>query len=306
MAAVRKFGLSLLLPGVLCVLYGLGGVGAAHAQTPAALQTMIVSLMPQYDDPRLLIVFDVEMDQPGQGYIAIPDAVELHSAEARLDDGSYQAIEAKFEGASDGRFITFTSPTRTARVSFYQDVITREAAHVLDFTLPAQRDALSLLAWRVVFPLGATDIAMDPEMLNTGDVHYGMPGYLRETGGLPARTPAVQQVRWTRASSSPSIAREVTTDTTTETNAAVSEGVPTPTVSSPSANVGTDILAETTGRIVRGETDITQAREAAKTQSDWFSTFRANPIVWGAVAVFIVGLLLVLDGIRKRVTRKPL
>lgn len=314
MTVAGKIGRSLILVGALCVLLlGVWGNGSvAQAQSTVAVQTMTVSLLPQYDDPRLLIIFEADLAEPGQGYIAIPDAVELQGAEARQDDGSYQSIEARFEGASDGRFITFTSPTRSVRLAFYQDVITRDSAHVLDFTLPSQRDALTTLKWRVVFPLGSSDISSEPAMTSIGDVHYGMPGFERDAGALAARTPAVQQVRWSRASNSPSFAREVPTTNATgsETESADTdlENEATSTRSSVTANVGTDILAETTGRIVRGETDLARATEAAQSrtqESDWFTTFRSNPIVWGALAVFVLGLLLVLDGIRKRVKRKP-
>ncbi len=291
---------SLLFLAALCIVVTVGGnASIAHAQTPSALQTMTVSLLPQYDDPRLLIIFEAELDQPGQGAIAIPDAVELHSAEAQQEDGSYQPIEAKFEGATDGRVITFTSPTRAVRLSFYQDVITRDTNHTLDFIMPAQRDTLTSLKWRAVFPLGASTLATDPVMTAIGDVHYGMAGFERDAGALAARTPATQQMNWQRASNSPSFAREVNVSAANE-NTAI-EASPTRTAPSISANVSADTLAEATGRMVRGEAVVPEAEEA-----NWFTPFRDNPIVWGALAVFVVGLPLVLDGIRKRITRKPL
>ncbi len=260
-------------------------IPSTHAQNTATLQTLTVSLLPQYDDPRLMIVFEAELNQEGSAAIAIPPAVELVAAEARAADGTYTPIEARFEGASDGRFIAFTSPTPSVRLVLYQDVIPMQPERDLTFTLPAQRDDLTTLTWRVVFPLGAKEIGTDPEMGTIGAVHYGMEGFERDAGALPADTPATQRLAWLRASNAPSFARAIATPATpAESSSAL------PSLPAPLEKAARSIAGVSTGEPV--STD------------GWTGVFRRTPALWGGAAVFVLGLLLVVDGVAKRVRVK--
>lgn len=259
-------------------------IPSAHAQNTATLQTLTVSLLPQYDDPRLMIVFEAELNQAGRGAIAIPTAVELTGADAKAADGTYTPIEATFEGASDGRFITFTSPTPSVRLVFYQDVIPPQPERDLTFTLPAQRDPLTTLKWRVVFPLGAKEIVTTPEMGSIGAVHYGMEGFERDAGTLPADTVATQRLAWVRQSNAPSFAQAIAT--------------PPPATEADSASVLPSLPAplEKAARSIAGV-----PAEEPIVADGWLGILRRNPALWGGAAVFVLGLLLVVDGVAKRV-----
>lgn len=188
---------------LVCLLLLLG-IGQASAQQAARVERLTVSLLPQYDDPRLLIIYEATLDAPGSAVLAVPPAVELHAAAYLAEDGRLREMEATFEGASDGRFIRFTTPARTARLEFYQDVIPRQAARRVDFTLPAQREALDTLRWIVVFPLDATDLATEPAMTEAGQNHFGMVEFTRDAGSLPASQSAQQRFSWARESNEPS------------------------------------------------------------------------------------------------------
>lgn len=276
-----------ILNTLLIFLLATGFTSADHAQSTATLQSLTVSLLPQYDDPRLMIVFEADLNQAGTGAIAIPTAVELTGADAKAADGTYTPIEAAFEGASDGRFITFTSPTPSVRLVFYQDVIPPQPERDLTFTLPAQRDDLTLLQWRVVFPLGAKEMLTEPEMGSIGAVHYGMEGFERDAGALPADTPATQRLAWVRQSNAPSFAQAIAT--------------PAPATEPDSASVLPSLPAplEKAARSIAGV-----PAEAPIPADGWLGILRRNPALWGGAAVFVLGLLLVVDGVAKRARSK--
>jgi hypothetical protein len=233
-----------------------------------------------------MIVFEAELNQAGTSAIAIPTAVELTGAEAKAADGTYAPMEATFEGASDGRFITFTSPTSSVRLIFYQDIIPAQPERDLTFTLPAQRDALTALKWRVVFPLGAKSMVTEPEMGTIGAVHYGMEGFEREAGSLPADTPATQRLTWVRQSNAPSFAQSISTPN------------PTTESESPSALPSLPAPLEKAARSLAGV-----PAEEPLPADGWLGILRRNPALWGGAAVFVLGLLLVVDGVAKRVRR---
>jgi len=257
---------------------------SAHAQSTATLQALTVSLLPQYDDPRLMIVYEAELNQAGTSSVAIPTGVELSGAESKGADGSYVLMEAVFEGASDGRFITFTSPTPSVRLVLYLDAIPPHPERDVTFTLPAQRDPLTALQWRVVFPLGATDMLTEPTMTTIGAVHYGMEGFERDAGSLTARTPAMQRFAWVRQSNSPSFAQAVAT--------------PATATDAPSELLSLPAPLEKAARSFAG-VPADPANETIDT--GWVAHLRRTPALWGGAAVFVLGLLLVVDGVAKRV-----
>lgn len=269
----------------MSILLTLFFVRSTHAQSTATLQTVTVSLLPQYDDPRLMIVVEAELNQEGTGAIAIPPVVELVAAEAKTADGTYAPMDAHFEGASDGRFISFTSPTSSVRLVLYQDVIPQQPARDLTFTFPGQRDALTRLTWRVVFPLGAKETGTVPEMGTIGAVHYGMEGFERDAGALAANTPATQRLMWVRASNGASFARAIATPVTSSDASSAVPSLPAPL----------EKAARGIADVSTGEPIATDAR---------MGLLRRYPALWGGVAVFVLGLLLVVDGVAKRITGK--
>ena len=179
-------------------------VKQALAQGEAQVETLTVSLLPQFNDRRLLIIYDARLNQAGTAALAIPSAVELHRASYQSEEGELIDIEAKFEGASDGRFIRFTSPNQTARLELYQDAIPRNTVRFVDFTLPDQRYDLQALRWMVTFPLDSSDLKTDPPMTHLGQNHFGMDEYERDVGPLPAGQDAKQTIEWVRISDEPS------------------------------------------------------------------------------------------------------
>jgi len=176
----------------------------SEAQTSAQVEILTVSLLPQFNDRRLLILYEAQLDQAGSAVLAIPPAVELHRASYQSAEGELIEIQAEFEAASDGRFIRFTSPHQTARLELYQDAIPRNPQRFIDFTLPEQRYNLQTLRWVVTFPLDSSNIKTDPPMTLLGQNHFGMQEYQRDAGALPAGEDAKQTIEWVRTSNEPS------------------------------------------------------------------------------------------------------
>lgn len=171
----------------------------------ARFDEFTVTLLPQYDDPRLLILYEATLSAAGPVALAVPPAVELHEVAFWGDDGRLKRLEGRFEGRSDGRYLTFESPAREIRVELYQDVIPPGPERTVLFTLPAQERPIGQFRWNVVFPLESEVVAGSPPMLSTGTDHLGMATFTREVGAVAAGEAVRQEIRWTRVSSEPSI-----------------------------------------------------------------------------------------------------
>ncbi|MBA3531787.1 MAG: hypothetical protein H0T73_07710, partial [Ardenticatenales bacterium] len=190
---------------LLLALFLTAGHSVAAAQSQSTVETLTLSLLPQYDDPRLLIIYEATLSAPGEVAFAVPPSVELHHAAYRAEDGTLHEVEGHFDAASNGRFVRFTVATREARLELYQDVIPRQTERFIDFTLPAHPYDIPLLRWVAIFPLNASAIATTPAMTSTGQSHLGLQSFEREAGPLPAGTRAEQSIEWQRESSEPAI-----------------------------------------------------------------------------------------------------
>jgi hypothetical protein len=196
-----------VLPTLLAVLLLFLGSTSVWAQEPTAgeVESLTISLLPQYDDPRLLIIYEAVLPQPGEVAMGVPPGVELHTAAYRAADGTLRSTEARWDAASTGRYIRFSAPTREVRLELYQDVVPRQTDRFVDFTLPRQLFDVARLRWVVVFPLDSTEIVTEPPMERYGLNHIGMEEYHREAGRLPVGERALQTIEWARESNEPSI-----------------------------------------------------------------------------------------------------
>jgi hypothetical protein len=232
-----------LLVGLLGLLLVFASVPGASAQ--GQIQSLTVSLLPQYDDTRLLIIYTATLDEPGEVLLAAPSGVELRVAAYFNEDGERQSTAAQFEAASDGRFIRVTAPTREVQLELLYDVIPPGPQRAVTFTLPAQRYSIDELVWTTTFPVDSTDHEADPAMEPLGLNHFGMQEWQRDAGPLPAGETASQTISWVRESNSPSFSMSA--------------------IESPPPNAERSML-----------------------------------IYGGAALVFLIGGLLVADGIRKQ------
>lgn len=219
---------------------------AAQVQS-VAIESLTLTLLPQYDDRRLLVLYEAELAEAGVVAFGVPSGVELHAAAFRDAEGTLRELPATFVAESDGRYVRFDAPTREVRLELYHDVVPLGSAQrFVDWTLPRQATDIPYLLWRVVFPLDATSLVTDPPMIPTGENHLGMLTFQREAGVLPRGETSHQSVEWVRESDQPSI-----------------------------------LLPD-------DDEAVPPLEQRSRT-----------PILLGGGLLFLVGLLLVLDGVRK-------
>jgi hypothetical protein len=201
MIVLRRATICLLLLSLLVITVAVENVTAQGGI--ATIESLTVTLMPQYDDPRLLMVYEATLASPGEVALGVPSGVELARASYHVEDGRLEDAEASFEAAPEGRFIHFNVPTNQARLDLYYDVITAGPERFVDFTLPRQKGAIAGVTWQAILPADATDITSSPGMALAGENHLGMPVYEREEGSIEEGERPFQNLAWVRASDAP-------------------------------------------------------------------------------------------------------
>ena len=138
------------------------------AQSAARLESLKVSLWPEYDRPGVLVLYEARLSpesaMPAVIRLPLPDMVNAPHAVAawypdgRLDDNvEWQVVQ---EGAQ--AFLDIETPTTGVWVEFYSTLDVQEANRSFDFLMPGGVEIADLTV-EVMHPVGASDVQVMPE-----------------------------------------------------------------------------------------------------------------------------------------------
>ncbi len=126
-----------LLPliALLALLLGL----PASAQDTTSLEWLDIKLWPEYDDPRLLVIIDGQVTEPGQTVrIPVPVGATINAVASTGDDGglmdnAWQSVA----GADGSTLVTLVPSAPMFRVEYYIPLTTDGNERLINFVLPA-------------------------------------------------------------------------------------------------------------------------------------------------------------------------
>lgn len=128
-----RYRLLVLLTLLLCFVI------PVTAQEPADLNTLRIALWPEFDDPRLLVIIDGQMNQAGQTVrIPLPAQAEVNAVATMGDDGDFLNAEWETASGSDGTSIISFKPAQpNFRVEYYMPLATNGGQRIGNFSVPA-------------------------------------------------------------------------------------------------------------------------------------------------------------------------
>ncbi|MEE9512613.1 MAG: hypothetical protein V3V46_00925 [Anaerolineales bacterium] len=164
------------------------------AQSEARLESLKVSLWPEYDRPGVLVLYEarlsLETALPAVIRLPLPDMVDAPHAVAawypdgRLDDNvEWHVVQ---EGAQ--AFLDIETPTTGVWVEFYSAMDVQDANRSFDFLVPGGIEIADLTV-EVMHPVGASDVKITPE----GKVEQAEDGLLFTNIDLGARSASDEQ-----------------------------------------------------------------------------------------------------------------
>lgn len=176
---------------------GLWTAGAA-AQDPARVDQLTISLWPEYDDPRLLVILSGTLSQANVRLrVPLPEGAELHAAayvdeQGNLLNTSWQADE----GA-----VVVVVPTRQFHVEYYVDAIrvdqeTQET--VVQARVPVPEAMVIAAVLVVQEPANTANFRGDPPLGLPEPGADGLRYASRDLGALPPGAVVRQEVRYVR------------------------------------------------------------------------------------------------------------
>ncbi len=142
------------------------GPAAAQGEGPT-LETVVVQLWPEYDDPRLLVLIDAlftsDVSFPQEVTFSVPKGAQINqmawvTADGRVERGPYSTLR---EGAWER--VTYTPKTGQLFYEYYTDAIVRDGTRrtvTFRFRVDYPTQALEI---RIQEPAGARNVQIDPE-----------------------------------------------------------------------------------------------------------------------------------------------
>lgn len=201
---------SLLLALVLSLGVVLVSPMEVHARQGQELTIaqMKVSLWPEYDDPRLLVIYRGRFAAgslfPQVVTFRIPTGAQVHAAAYIAPDGTLysQPWEATTEG--DFQLVRYTLPVDTFQLEFYHDVIEGQADKSFTFTLQSLYP-VDLLEIEVQQPLRASNFTVLPEPGETTVDASGFRYALYSFEGVARDEKIELDVSYTKSDPNPSV-----------------------------------------------------------------------------------------------------
>jgi len=138
------------------------------AQSEARLESLKVSLWPEYDRPGVLVLYEARVSPEAESPATIrlplpsgidaPHAVAAHYPDGRLDDN----VEWDVVQEGTQAFLDIETPTTGVWVEFYTDLEVQDVSRSFDFLIQGGIEIADLTV-EVMHPVGASDVRIKPE-----------------------------------------------------------------------------------------------------------------------------------------------
>ena len=204
----KRFGFPMVLLASLLLAAaagsGLLGPRAAVAQAEIRLDSLQVSLWPEYDQPSVLVILDGQLDAsvplPAELSVRIPTrAGQPHAVAVAGDTGQLITADYTTQATGDDIIVMFQSPSPGFRVEYYDPALTiTNDLRQYEFAWQTGY-AIAAAAARVQQPTGARDLNGAPALTSLGAAEDGLTYYQASWGALQPGDTASLSLSYTKA-----------------------------------------------------------------------------------------------------------
>ena len=160
----------LFAPTVMIILFLTLFAAPAWGQSPTELTDLTIKLWPEYDDPRLLVIIDGQLAQPGSEVrLPIPPEAELNAVATADATGRLLQNEWRIEKDEDGNRLIVLTPTNPIfRIEYYTPLTIEDGKRSFKFELPAGYLNAGQAIIETLLPPGSEDITLTPTADESG------------------------------------------------------------------------------------------------------------------------------------------
>ncbi len=194
---MRHIGIVLLIIGVL----------GFSQQNLIVLERLEISLWPEYDDPRLLVIYRGELaEDPNSPLVfTIPSTAQIHAVAHVGPAGTLLADDWQLLSDGNDQIVLFTPGSRRFQLEYYDDVLGTAPQRSFVFRFRSERYEIKNLEIEVQQPLRATGFQTSPTLDPQGVDTRGFSYFGRRVGAVPAGTLIEQRVSYRKTDTLPSL-----------------------------------------------------------------------------------------------------
>ena len=185
----------------------LASTSSFSQQIPIALERLEISLWPEYDDPRLLVIYRGELAEDPQSPLVftIPRTAQIHAVAHVGPAGTLLADDWQLLPDENDQIVLFTPGSRRFQLEYYDDVIGTAPQRSFVFRFRSERYEIKNLEIEVQQPLRATGFQASPTLDPQGVDTRGFSYFGRRVGAVPPGTLVEQRVSYRKTDTLPSL-----------------------------------------------------------------------------------------------------
>jgi hypothetical protein len=199
----------------MMVIFILCSLLASAQESTNVISQLEVSLWPEYDDPRLLVIYRGTLAENAKGPLAflLPDTAQVHAVAHRDADDRLLADEWQvLPGESGQQLLTFTAGSRQFQFEYYQDITRVGSQRSFVFRFLSSRYEVTEFTIEVQQPLRSSNFQAIPELEAQGRDTQGLAYFKKKVGTVSANTPIEQTISYLKLDNAPSVKPQTTGD----------------------------------------------------------------------------------------------
>lgn len=183
----------------LALTLGTGIGGTVDAQAPTPLRDLEISVWPEYDDPRVLIILAGTLDATeGTLRVPLPEGADINAVAYSDEDGRLLTAPWELEEKEGQPVLVSRLPAPQFQVEYYLDAIRRNEETVISLRIPVPQAPIAQARLTVQQPANTTDLAGNPALEEKGVGFGGLRYFSRNLGPLKGGDLVAQEVRYIR------------------------------------------------------------------------------------------------------------
>ncbi|RME46917.1 MAG: zinc ribbon domain-containing protein [Chloroflexi bacterium] len=183
------------------VALALASPASAQEPTGPTIEQLQVDLWPQYDDPRLLVIYTGTLSAPPDQPLRFPIPADAQvNAVAHLNDQD-QLINEPWQPQIEGdqQVITFTPTTARFQLEYYLDVIGPGPDRSFTVDIDVGGQPVKLLGIAVQQPAGASNLRGEPALMGPVAGFQGLNYFSRQVENVQPGQTVRQTVTYTKS-----------------------------------------------------------------------------------------------------------
>lgn len=191
---------------IFIVLLIINTLGLAQ-QIPVVIERLEISLWPEYDDPRLLVIYRGELAEDPKSPLAftLPSTAQIHAVAHVGPAGTLLADDWQLLPGDNDQIVLFTPGSRRFQLEYYDDVLGMAPERSFVFRFRSDRYEIKNLEIEVQQPLRATGFQASPALDPQGADTRGFSYFGRRVGAVPPGTLVEQRVSYRKTDTLPSL-----------------------------------------------------------------------------------------------------